>query len=235
MSPSIKLADYRHVVFFTGAGLSAESGIPTYRGAGGIWNEYRWQDCACQRAFDRAPEQVLAFHELRRKAVLECRPHAGHHHLASLQREHPDCSVLTQNIDGMLQRAGVEVAAELHGSLWRLRCACGVHEDTAAGAYRDKRCSNCGQWLRPAITWFEDAVDSAVFEAAGVLVAQADLFVSIGTSGVVWPAAGFVQAARQAGAHMIEINLESTEASTLFDRQFRLPASRALPECFKPG
>jgi NAD-dependent deacetylase len=117
----LELSGLRRVLFFTGAGLSAESGVPTYRGRGGIWSQYRYEDYACQRAFDRDPQKVLDFHELRRGRVFACAAHAGHRHLARLQAAYPDrVQVVTQNIDGLLQRAGVAVAAELHGSLWRL-------------------------------------------------------------------------------------------------------------------
>ena len=94
-------AKYRHIVFFTGAGMSAESGVPTYRGRGGIWSRYRWEEYACQEAFDADPERVLKFHELRRAAVLSCNPHAGHHAIAMLEKKHPRVTVVTQNIDGI--------------------------------------------------------------------------------------------------------------------------------------
>jgi len=229
---AIDLRAYRRPLFFTGAGLSAESGVPTYRGRGGIWQQYRYEDYACQRAFLRDPGQVLDFHELRRANTLRCAPHAGHAHLARLQARQPQLAVITQNIDGLLQRAAVRVDAELHGSLWRLRCACGTREDSAAGSYARRRCERCDAWLRPDITWFEDAVDSAVFARAGERVAQVDLFVAVGTSGVVWPAAGFAQAARSAGARMIEINPQETEASDLYDDCIRQPAAQAIPELF---
>lgn len=232
MDTQIDLRDYEHVVFFTGAGLSAESGMHTYRGAGGIWSQYRWQDCACQRAFDRDPPGVLAFHEMRRGQALNCAPHAGHRRLAELQARHGGIAVITQNIDGLLQRAGVRVAAELHGSLWRLRCACGVREDAIAGGYAEKQCAQCGQWLRPDITWFEDSVNTGVFQHAAARVGKAELFIAVGTSGAVWPAAGFARQAQDSGARMIEINPEATEASTLYQEHIRLPASQALPECF---
>ena len=232
MDTQIDLRDYEHVVFFTGAGLSAESGMHTYRGAGGIWSQYRWEDCACQRAFDRDPPAVLTFHEMRRGQALNCAPHEGHHHLARLQARHDGITVITQNIDGLLQRARVWVAAELHGSLWRLRCICGVRADTASSDYAEKQCAQCGRWLRPDITWFEDAVDQAVFQHAAAQVSQAELFVAVGTSGAVWPAAGFAQQAQDAGARMVEINPETTDASTLYDESVRLPVSRALPEYF---
>jgi NAD-dependent deacetylase len=228
---------YERIVLFTGAGLSAESGVPTYRGAGGIWREYNYEDYACQRAFERDPVKVLDFHEVRRAKVLDCAPHAGHAHIRAMQTAHPGVSVITQNIDGLLQRAGVTVAAELHGSLWRLRCSAhGLRDDAAAGPFAHRQCPQCAPlrqtWLRPDITWFEDAVNQAVFAAAERLVAQADLFVGIGTSGAVWPAAGFAHQAREAGARMVEINLEDNEASPLYGEHVRLPASKGLPELF---
>ncbi|MDP3859331.1 MAG: Sir2 family NAD-dependent protein deacetylase [Stagnimonas sp.] len=223
---------YSSILLFTGAGLSAESGVPTYRGAGGIWGQYRYQDYACQQAFERDPEQVLDFHELRRAKVLECAPHAGHLHLARLQLAYPQLRVVTQNIDGLLQRAGVRVDAELHGSLWRVRCGCGVQAAPPPAAYRPRRCPHCAQWRRPDITWFEDAVNESLFEAVGDWVRKAELFVSIGTSGAVWPAAGFAQLAKRSGADMVEINPEDNEASPLYTRRVRQRASAAIPALF---
>lgn len=229
--------DFRSLVLFTGAGLSAECGVPTYRGSGGIWGEYRYQDYACQRAFERDPVKVLDFHALRRAKVSSCAPHAGHAHIRTMQALHPGVHVITQNIDGLLQRAGVAVAAELHGSLWRLRCPVhGIRIDQAAAEFTDRRCPDCepatAPWLRPDITWFEDAVNTEVFEHAAMLVDDAELFVGIGTSGAVWPAAGFAERARRRGARMIEINPEDNEASSRYDEQLRLPASLGLAALF---
>lgn len=229
----IHLADFRSAVFFIGAGMSAESGVPTYRGRGGIWGQYDYTEYACQRAFDRDPQKVLDFHELRRTRALDCAPHTGHAALARLQAAHPQLQVITQNIDGMLQRAGVRVAAELHGSLWRLRCAThGVREDAAAGTFAARDCAGCGAVLRPDIIWFEDAVDETVFARAGELIAGCDLFVSVGTSAVVYPAANFIPLAQRGGALMVEINPETTEASALFMHTLREPASVALATAF---
>lgn len=235
--PPIDLGRCGGVLFFTGAGLSAESGVPTYRGRGGIWTEYRYEDYACERAFQRDPDKVLDFHEVRRAKVLACEPHAGHRHLARLQAAYPQVEVVTQNIDGLLQRAGVRVAAELHGSLWRLRCACPrIRADEQRGPYRQRRCPDCDRAMRPDITWFEDAVDGAVFERTASLVHDAALFVSVGTSGAVWPAAGFADLARRAGAQMIEINPEDNEASSLYWTRIRAAASIAIPALFPlPG
>ena len=229
----ISLGRYSRVVFFTGAGMSAESGVPTYRGRGGIWAQYRWEEYACQEAFDADPVKVQDFHQQRRGRVLACQPHAGHSHLAALQAAHPGLSIITQNTDGMHQRAGAKSVIELHGSLWRLRCAQhGAVEDLAAAAYARRDCGLCGNRLRPDITWFADAVNAAVFTQAERLIAQAELFVAVGTSGIVYPAAGLVAAAAHSGARMIEINPEETEQSRLFAECVREPAGLALPVLF---
>lgn len=229
----VSLGQYSRIVFFTGAGMSAESGVPTYRGSGGIWAQYRWEEYACQEAFDADPDKVLDFHEQRRGRVLACQPHAGHIHLAALQAAHPGLSIITQNTDGMHQRAGARSVIELHGSLWRLRCARhGAVEDLAAGAYAHRHCGVCGAMLRPDITWFADPVNAAVFAQAERLIAQAQLFVAVGTSGIVYPAAGLVPAAVHGGARMIEVNPEETELSRLFAECVRQPAGAALPALF---
>lgn len=229
----ISLNQYRHVVFFTGAGMSAESGVPTYRGRGGIWAHYRWEEYACQDAFDADPRKVLDFHEQRRGRVLACEPHAGHRHLAALQQAHPDLAIITQNTDGMHQRAGSAGVIELHGSLWRLRCARhGPREDLATAAYVRRECPDCGGRLRPDITWFGDSVDTQVFARAGRLIAQAQLFVAVGTSGIVHPAAGLIPLAGRSGARMIEVNPAETGMSGLFGETVRAAAGTALPELF---
>lgn len=233
---ALDLSAFANIVFFTGAGLSAESGVPTYRGRGGIWQQYNYEDYACQRAFDRDPRRVLDFHEVRRSKVLACPPHAGHRQIAALQATRSGVQVITQNIDGLLQRAGARVEAELHGSLWRVRCVQhGTWEDVAGGPYQTRFCPQCGPRevpLRPDITWFEDRVNEDVFARAGEIEEQADLFVSVGTSAVVWPAAGFIKQAKRAGARMVEVNPEATEASAMFDVCVRAPASVALPRLF---
>jgi NAD-dependent deacetylase len=221
------------LVFFTGAGMSAESGVPTYRGRGGIWGQYRWEEFACQRAFEADPVKVLDFHEQRRARVLECEPHAGHLHLARLQQARDGIAVITQNTDGLHARAGVRDVVELHGSLWRLRCPQhGTVEDFAAGRYKSRACAECGATLRPDIVWFQDAVDARVFARADALIRDCDVFVAVGTSGIVYPAAGLVQRARDAGARMIELNVDDTELSALFDECWRGPAGTLLPEKF---
>lgn len=226
------MSGFGRVLFFTGAGMSAESGVPTYRGRGGIWGQYRWEDFACQRAFDADPDKVLDFHEQRRTMVLQCAPHPGHLHLARLQEAH-DVQVVTQNTDGLHQRAGVRDAVELHGSLWQLRCARhGPVEDLAAGPYARRRCAACGATLRPDIVWFEDPVDASVFARAEQCIRDCDTFVAVGTSAIVWPAAGLIHRARESGARMIELNVDDSELSQLFDERWRGTAGQLLPEKF---
>jgi NAD-dependent deacetylase len=223
---------YGHIVFFTGAGMSAESGVPTYRGRGGIWSQYRWEEYACQEAFDADPERVLKFHELRRASVLACNPHAGHAAIALLEKKHRRVTVVTQNIDGMHQRAGSLNVVELHGSLWRLQCPSdGLYEDIGE-KYRSFRCEKCMGWLRPDITWFGDMLDQEVMSVAVAAIRQCDLFVSIGTSGVVYPAAGFPRFAKENGARCIEINPEENDMSHIYDDVIRDSAGTALPELF---
>lgn len=212
--------------------MSAESGVPTYRGRGGIWHQYNWEEYACQEAFGRNPGKVLDFHEKRRKSVLDCQPHAGHRHLARMQKIHPAITIVTQNIDGMHQRAGSDEVIELHGSLWRLRCPeHGIHEDYGAG-FSQRHCLDCGAWLRPDIVWFGDGLNSTVIESALRVIRRCSLFVAVGTSGVVWPAAGFPRLAREGGAGMVEINPEETGLSELFDLRLRKNASLAFKELF---
>ena len=226
---SIDPSDYKHIVFFTGAGMSAESGVPTYRGKGGIWHKYNWEDYACQVAFVRNPEAVLDFHETRRRVLIDCLPHAGHKLISDLEKSHENVWIITQNIDGMHQRAGSKNIVELHGSVWRLRCDhCEVViDDHNPDHYKNWKCDN-DHWLRPDIIWFNDFLIPAIPQKADEIISKSDLFISIGTSGVVWPAAGFPQIAKSNGATLIEINPEPSEQNNLYDHVFRGKASDML-------
>jgi NAD-dependent deacetylase len=224
--------DYHAIVFFTGAGMSAESGVPTYRGKGGIWSEYRWDEFACEEAFRKDPAKVLEFHELRREAVAACEPHIGHRVLAAIEAAHPQFIIVTQNIDGMHQRAGSKNVLELHGSLWRMRCTggCGTYP-VDPGKASQTHCT-CGEWLRPDIVWFGDMLDTGVVDQAAEMIRNCDLLISVGTSGAVWPSAGFPHLAREGGAHCVEINPEATEMSGLYHENFQAAAGEVLPKLF---
>ncbi|HVJ89119.1 MAG TPA: NAD-dependent deacylase [Labilithrix sp.] len=230
MSTTIRLGDFERIVFFTGAGMSAESGIPTYRGKGGIWTEYNYEDYACQRAFDRDPENVWNFHDVRRAAVAKCEPNPGHRIVADVQAKKPGTVVVTQNIDGMHQRAGATNVVELHGSLWRVRCDADaiVREDTSVPMTPRKH--ECGRYWRPDIVWFEDSLDPQVIRRACEALERCDLLVSIGTSAVVYPAAELPRIAVDRGAVTVEINLEDTPLSHLYEHRLRGKASEILAE-----
>lgn len=223
-----RFADFQRILFFTGAGLSAESGIPTYRGKGGMWSEYNYEDYACQRAFDRDPEKVWDFHDKRRAAVAACEPNEGHRIIAEVQRTKPGTAVVTQNIDGLHARSGATDIVELHGSLWRVRCDAEhiVRDDTSL-PMTPRKCS-CGAYWRPDIVWFEDSLDHRTVRRARELLEDCDLLVSVGTSGVVYPAAELPRIAVQSGAMTVEINLEDTPVSELYRHHLRGKASEML-------
>ncbi len=230
---AININKFKGIVFFTGAGMSAESGVPTYRGEGGIWHEYNWKEYACQDAWEKNPEEVFGFHDLRRKEALKCFPHKGHEIITDVQNSHPKVIVVTQNIDGMHQRAGTENVIELHGSIWRVRCdrEGWVKEDLAEESFENRKC-DCGAWLRPDIIWFSDMLNQGVLKQADKVISNCDLFISIGTSGVVWPAAGYPQLAKSSGALCIEVNPDSTEQSYMYDSVYRGNAGEVLPRMF---
>lgn len=220
---------YNSIVFFTGAGMSAESGVPTYRGKGGIWNEYNWEEYACESAFRSNPDLVLDFHELRRIEALKCTPHKGHYIINEIENIIKNTSIITQNIDGMHQRANSKDVLELHGSLWKMRCEIEgtIYEDLDNGKYSSRYC-DCGNILRPDIIWFQDILKEKVVQNAISMISSCDLFVSIGTSAVVYPAAGFPRLAKDSGAFCIEINPEKTELSQIYDEVIREKASNGL-------
>ncbi len=224
----VELKTFERIVFFCGAGLSAESGIPTYRGAGGIWGKYRYEEYACQRAFDRNPGKVWDFHDERRRFVAGCEPNPGHHVIARVQARKPDTRIITQNIDGMLQRAGARDVIELHGSLWQVRCDWeGTVKNDVDVPIQSRTC-RCGATLRPDIVWFDDSLDPHVVRAAIDAMTTADLLVTIGTSGEVFPAAQLPFIAMERGIPSIEINPEETPMSRLYRYVMRGPASSML-------
>jgi NAD-dependent deacetylase len=223
-----RFRNFERIVFFTGAGLSAESGIPTYRGKGGMWHQYDYREYACQEAFERDPEKVWDFHDVRREAVGKCEPNAGHRVIAEVQRAKPATAIVTQNIDGLHARAGGREVVELHGSLWRVRCDRErTVRDDASVPMATRRCA-CGAYLRPDIVWFGDMLDGNVMSRAIAALESADLIVSIGTSGVVYPAADLPRIAVRGGATSVEINLEDTPVSEMFEYRLRGPASEML-------
>jgi NAD-dependent deacetylase len=223
-----RFADFERIVFFTGAGLSAESGIPTFRGKGGMWEKYDYETYACQRAFDRDPEKVWDFHDERRRTVAACAPNGGHRVIAEVQRQKPGTVIVTQNIDGLHAVAGATDVIELHGSLWRVRCdAESVVRPDHTVPMSPRRCS-CGAYWRPDIVWFEDSLDHRNLRRASEALEACDLLVTVGTSGLVYPAADLPRLAMRRGALTVEVNLDDTPVSALYQERLRGPASEIL-------
>ena len=223
------LSAFERIVFFTGAGMSAESGVPTYRGEGGLWGQYGYREYACQAAFDRDPAKVWVWHDERRAMIAACEPNSAHHLIAKIEGLRPKSVVVTQNIDRLHQRAGSRRIIELHGSLWRLRCeSCGAREENLDLPLERKHCS-CGAWWRPDLVWFEDMLDEKVIARAIETIEGCDCLVSIGTSAQVYPAAEMPFIAMRAGATTVEINPEETPLSPLFQHCLRGPATEILP------
>jgi len=226
----------RSVTVMTGAGVSAASGVPTFRGPEGLWRTFRPEDLATPEAFARDPALVWEWYSLRRARVASCRPNAAHEVLARWSHDGSrQVRVVTQNVDDLHLRAGTRDLIRLHGSLWEIKCfngcAAGVRawrdEDVAAPA-RLPRCRHCGGLARPAVVWFGESLDTTDVERA-TQAASCDVFLTVGTSAVVYPAAGFARIAQARGAFTAEINLESTPASPLVDLSILGPAEDLLP------
>ncbi len=221
----------RNIVVLTGAGISAESGIATFRGPGGLWEGHRVEDVCTPQALARDPELVHRFYDLRRAALADVEPNPAHHALARLDAEWPgELLVVTQNVDDLHERAGTQRLLHMHGRLLSALCGdCGKRRDWVDDLPPGSECAACSApALRPDIVFFgEMPYGMNTIERA---MMQADLFVSIGTSGAVYPAAGFVQTARYRGARTLELNLDPSAASASFVESRLGPASVLVPE-----
>ena len=220
--------DDAYLCVMTGAGVSAESGIPTFRDANGLWENNRVEDVASPDGFARDPKLVWRFYSLRRKKAAECAPNAGHVALAAIEERLGDRFLLvTQNVDGLHRRAGSERLVEIHGNLFTTRCSTcdrDPFDDDRAYEAELPTCDRCGALLRPHIVWFGerlDARDLDRFAAFMEVAARANkrlVFLAAGTSGVVYPAAGMVHAAKQLGAETVLVNLDAPANVDAFDR-----------------
>lgn len=229
------MRDLRNIVILTGAGVSAESGIDTFRGGGGqggmgIWEQHRVEDVATPEAFARDPELVLRFYDMRRAAIQTKEPNAAHFALAKLDREwRGDLLIVTQNVDDLHERAGATRVLHMHGEHLNAWCtACDARSRWTAPLIDRPPCPVCGQpALRPDVVWFGE-MPYRMDEIYAAL-RESDLFVSIGTSGAVYPAAGFVRDARGLGARTLELNLERSQGSAWFEETRLGPASELVP------
>jgi len=222
--------EVRNIVILTGAGASAESGIDTFRAAGGLWEQHRVEDVATPEAFARDPELVLRFYDMRRAAIQEKQPNAAHFALARLDREWDgELLIVTQNVDDLHERAGARRVLHMHGEHLNAWCTyCDVRSRWRGPLIERPACPECGaRALRPDVVWFGE-MPYRMNEIYAAL-RQADLFVSIGTSGAVYPAAGFVRDARELGARTLELNLERSQGSAWFDESRIGPAGELVP------
>ena len=221
----------RRVVVLTGAGISAESGVPTFRGRDGLWRSHRPEDLARPDAFRGHPDLVWEFYNWRRELVAGTSPNPAHRALAEMERMLPNFLLITQNVDGLHSRAGSKKLIEMHGSLWQVRCTVCTHAREDHGELPAlPECPVCGHLLRPGVVWFGEPLIPGVLRIAIEQVSKADVFISVGTSNLVQPAASFHQLAKDHGAVTVEVNPEPTPATGLMDFALHGKAGDILPE-----
>ena len=223
---------FRRIVILTGSGISAELGLSTFRDKDGLWAKVDYRDVATPEGYRRDPARVLDFYNMRRGAHAGVAPNAAHLALARLEAEHPgEVTIVTQNVDELHERAGTRRLIHMHGEVYKALCdACGLRRPWREAMTLLSTCPDCAAVgrLRPDVVWFGETPYE--LDRITALVAAADLFVSIGTSGTVYPAAGLVRMARKAGARTVELNLEPSEGAPLFDEAAHGKASEIVPE-----
>jgi NAD-dependent deacetylase len=226
------LAEAERVAVLTGAGISHESGVPVFRGPGGLWRKYRPEELATPEAFARDSRLVWEWYDWRRSLVVKSAPNPGHHALVELERRASDFTLITQNVDGLHDQAGSMRVLKLHGDLWTLRCLdCSAKtvDRTVPLPELPPRCA-CGGLQRPGVVWFGEPLPSDVFQQAARATERAQVFLVVGTSAVVQPAASLPLLARRAGARVVEVNAEATPISALADASFLGSGGALLPQ-----
>ena len=226
----------RRIAVLTGAGVSAESGIPTFRDAQvGLWAQYRPEDLATPEAFERNPKLVWDWYAWRREIVSKVRPNPGHYALAEIQQHAAEFNLITQNVDGLHQLAGSTDVIELHGNIMRSKCSREnvVIEQWAEADETPPRCPRCDAYLRPDVVWFGELLPPAAWETAVEVANSCDVFLSIGTSGLVEPAASLARVASQRGAAVIEVNPTTTSLTSRATFALQGAAGEILPYLVK--
>jgi NAD-dependent deacetylase len=224
------------VAVLTGAGVSQESGLRTFRDAQvGLWAQYRPEDLASPEAFARDPKLVWDWYAWRREAVKGVRPNPGHYALVEMESKTPEFTLITQNVDGLHRFAGSKNVLELHGNIQKVRCAdCGAYAETWGDDTESvPKCGSCGELLRPDVVWFGEALPRAELESAVLAARACQVFFSIGTSGLVQPAASLAHAAWNNGAVVVEVNAEPTPLTPKADFAFHGKSGEILPELVK--
>ncbi len=223
-----RLSEAASIAVLTGAGISAESGIPTFRGAGGLWKNYRPEDLATPEAFARDSRTVWEWYLWRRSLIDASGPNAGHRALVTMEQQHARFTLITQNLDGLHDRAGSRRILKVHGDIWQSRCvACSYQRKDRALEYPElpPPCPECGEPLRPGVVWFGEALPRIVWAEAERAVSQADVLLVVGTSAQVYPAACLIGMAR----FVIEVNVEATPVSSRVAIALQGPSGEILP------
>jgi len=219
------------VVFFTGAGISAESGIPIFRGKDGIWNKLKPEELANFDAFLRNPEMVWEWYQHRKQIIKESQPNKAHNAIAQMQQFLPEVIVVTQNIDNLHKRAGSRIVYELHGNIERNYCIkCRTFYNGEIEFIDGIPKCKCGGLIRPDIVWFGELLPKDEFSSSEKASENCDVFIVVGTSAVVYPAASLIFIAKERNAYIIEVNIESTEISHIADESYFGPAGEVLPD-----
>jgi len=226
-----KLAAARAIAVLTGAGISADSGVPTFRGADGLWRNYRAEDLATPEAFERDPRLVWEWYNWRRELIATKQPNPAHYAVVELEKRYEQFWLITQNVDGLHRTAGSRKLSEVHGNIWMVRCtACRrVVENRDVPIQILPACPDCHNLLRPHIVWFGESLAEEDLQRSYATLHSSDLCLIIGTSGVVYPAAGFASIAKAAGAFVAEINLGTTPQTDLVDLSVQGRAKDVVP------
>lgn len=234
-----RLAAARSVTVLTGAGISADSGVPTFRGTDGLWRNFRAEDLATPEAFARDPRLVWEWYNWRRELIATKKPNPAHDAIAALERRFSRFWLITQNVDGLHRDAGSTKLSEIHGNIWTVRC-------TACGRIEDNRqvpipilptCTICHRLVRPHIVWFGESLAAEDLAKSYEALESCDVLLIVGTSGIVYPAASFAPVAKSAGAFVVEINLDTTPGSGIVDVSLQGRAKDVVPEllCGRPA
>ncbi len=229
-----RLATARAVTVLTGAGISADSGVPTFRGADGLWRNFRAEDLATPEAFARDPRLVWEWYNWRRELIATKKPNPAHYAVAELERRLERFWLITQNVDGLHRTAGSQKLSEIHGNIWKVRCTrCSrVDENREVPIAILPSCAACGGLLRPHIVWFGESLASEDLDRSYEALGRCEVLLIIGTSGIVYPAASFAPVAKAAGAFVVEINLDPTPHPELVDVSLQGRAKDVVPELF---
>ncbi len=232
---SKKIKEVKSLTIISGSGISAESGIPTFRGKEGLWKKYRAENLATPRAFYSNPELVWEWYNWRREIISDKKPNPAHEACVELEKKFGSSfHIITQNVDGLHQEAGSRNVIEVHGSLWRTKCTnCGNLSINREKLDNHPKCNLCNGLLRPDVIWFGESLDEDVVLKAFNTIFASEMVIIVGTSGVVYPAAQFGSTAKDNGSYLVEINLDETPNSDQMDISIRGKAGEILPSIVK--